>query len=99
MTLDEAIVKARRASEELIRNTNLRLTDYDKNLCRENAEINRQLAEWLEELKQFRESQHKTNFEICCESVENMAQVIDIAKCGWTKDEIIAWLNREAKGE
>lgn len=41
----------------------------------------------------------KTNFDICCESVENMAQVIDIAKCGWTKDEIIAWLNREAKGE
>lgn len=36
----------------------------------------------------------KTNFDFCCESVENMAQVIDIAKCGWTKEEIIEWLQR-----
>ncbi len=39
----------------------------------------------------------KTNFDICCESIENMAQVIDIAKCGWTKEQIIAWLHSEAE--
>ena len=39
----------------------------------------------------------KTNFDICCESVENMAQVIDIAKCGWTREEIIKWLQSEVE--
>lgn len=39
----------------------------------------------------------KTNFDICCESIENMAQVIDIAKCGWTKKQIIEWLQSEVE--
>ncbi len=37
----------------------------------------------------------KTNFDRCCESVETMAQVIDIAKIGWTKDQIMDWLQKE----
>lgn len=36
----------------------------------------------------------KTNFDICCESIENMAQMIDIMKCGWTKDQIKIWLQQ-----
>lgn len=35
-----------------------------------------------------------TNFDMCCKSVENMAQIIDIAKIGWTKEQIIEWLNK-----
>lgn len=34
-----------------------------------------------------------TNFDMCCKSIENMAQSIDIMKCGWTKEQIIEWLN------
>ena len=37
----------------------------------------------------------KTNFDICCESMEAMAQIIDIAKIGWTKEQIIEWLQKE----
>lgn len=36
----------------------------------------------------------KTNFDICCESMENMASVIDIAKCGWSKEQILEWLRK-----
>ena len=36
----------------------------------------------------------KSNFEVCCESVETMAQIIDIMKCGWTKEQIINWLKQ-----
>ena len=39
----------------------------------------------------------KTNFDACCESVEAMAQFIDIAKVGWTKKQIIKWLKSEVK--
>ena len=38
-----------------------------------------------------------TNFDMCCASIENMAQVIDIAKVGWTKKQIIEWLQSEVK--
>ena len=38
----------------------------------------------------------KTNFDMCCESMETMAQIIDIAKIGWTKDQIMEWLQKEA---
>lgn len=38
----------------------------------------------------------KTNFNRCCESIEAMAQIIDIAKIGWTKDQIMEWLKKEA---
>lgn len=51
-------------------------------------EIVNQLAE---------EYKPKTNFDYCCESVENMAQIIDIAKIGWTKEQIIEWLQSEAE--
>lgn len=51
MTLDEAIARAREASE------NQCMDD----LCRENF---KQLAEWLEELKQYREEKiHETNLD------------------------------------
>ena len=39
----------------------------------------------------------RTYFEYCCEDIENMAQVIDIAKIGWSKDEILEFLGREIK--
>lgn len=41
------------------------------------------------------EHKKKTNFDRCCESVEAMAQIIDIAKIGWTKEQIIEWLQKE----
>lgn len=37
----------------------------------------------------------KTNFDRCCESIEAMAQIIDIAKIGWTKEQIMEWLQKE----
>lgn len=37
----------------------------------------------------------KTNFDMCCESMEAMAQIIDIAKIGWTKEQIMEWLQKE----
>lgn len=37
----------------------------------------------------------RTNFDVCCESMEAMAQIIEIAKIGWTKDQIIEWLQKE----
>ena len=39
----------------------------------------------------------KTNFDRCCESVETMAQIIDIAKIGWTKEQIMEWLQSEVE--
>lgn len=39
----------------------------------------------------------KTNFDVCCESVEAMAQIIDIAKTGWTKEKIMEWLQSEVE--
>lgn len=39
-----------------------------------------------------RVTQVKTNFDVCCESIETMAQIIDIMKCGWSKDQIMKWL-------
>lgn len=41
--------------------------------------------------------QKKTNFERCCESMEAMAQIIDIAKIGWTKEQIMEWLQSEVE--
>ena len=40
----------------------------------------------------------KTNFDVCCESVEAMAQIIDIIKCGWTKEQILEWLKQPFTG-
>ena len=34
----------------------------------------------------------RTNFDACCESIENMAAVLDIAKIGWTKEQLVKWL-------
>lgn len=36
----------------------------------------------------------KTNFDICCESAETMAQIIDVMKCGWTKEQVLEWLKK-----
>lgn len=41
------------------------------------------------------EHKKKTNFDRCCESMESMAQIIDIAKIGWTKEQIMEWLQKE----
>lgn len=43
------------------------------------------------------EQPKRTNFDRCCESMEAMAQIIDIAKIGWTKDQIMEWLQSEAE--
>lgn len=47
------------------------------------------------EYKESGERPKKTNFDRCCESVEAMAQIIDIAKIGWTKEQIMEWLQKE----
>ena len=39
----------------------------------------------------------RTNFDMCCESMEAMAQIIDIAKIGWTKEQIMEWLQSEVE--
>lgn len=36
----------------------------------------------------------KTNFDICCENAETMAQIIDVMKCGWTKEQVLEWLKK-----
>ena len=59
-------------------------TDFPCNMCIHNA------------TEKF---EPKTNFDVCCESIENMAQIIDIAKNGWTKEQIIDWLQSEAQTE
>jgi hypothetical protein len=51
----------------------------------------------LKNCKVYEPKKKKTNFDMCCESIENMAQIIDIAKDGWTKEQIIAWLQSEAE--
>lgn len=38
----------------------------------------------------------KTNFDVCCENVETMAQMIDIMKCGWTREQVLEWLKKPA---
>lgn len=45
--------------------------------------------------QQNREQPKKTNFDMCCESMEAMARIIDIAKIGWTKEQIVEWLQKE----
>lgn len=47
------------------------------------------------EYKENGERRKKTNFDRCCESMEAMAQIIDIAKIGWTKEQIMEWLQKE----
>ena len=53
--------------------------------------------QWRRDCFEVVEKQPKntTNFDVCCESMEAMAQVIDIAKIGWTKDQIMDWLQKE----
>ena len=54
--------------------------------------------QWQKECFELVEKQPKkmTNFDVCCESVEVMAQMIDIAKIGWTKEQVMEWLQKEA---
>lgn len=68
MTLDELIARARKASE------NQCMGD----LCRENF---KQLAEWLEELKQYREQNQETNLDhFKHEILENCLWSLAVAK-------------------
>lgn len=46
---------------------------------------------------QFEDKVKKTNFDVCCESIEALAQIIDVAKCGWTKEKIVEWLKSPAE--
>lgn len=43
---------------------------------------------------QCEEKAKKTNFDVCCENIEALAQIIDIAKTGWTKEQIVEWLKK-----
>lgn len=96
MTLDDAIEKYNR------------LANNEQTCYPEEAQ---QLAEWLEELKMYkslaprelvsekqkndRAIEYNKGFDVCCESMEAMAQIIDIAKVGWTKEQIMEWLQKE----
>lgn len=39
----------------------------------------------------------QSSCDMCFESIENMAQIIDIAKIGWTKKQIVNWLQSKAE--
>lgn len=62
-----------------------------------NCKLYTSTSNYAERCKDFKQ-QKQTNFDYCCQSVENMAQVIDIAKCGWTKEQVIKWLQSEVEG-
>lgn len=68
--------------------------------CPENNKVERYQKEDMQmafnALKKQISKEPKTNFDICCQSIENMAQIIDIVKVGWTKEQIIDWLKTEA---
>lgn len=49
--------------------------------------------------ERMKEDKKRTNFDICYQSIENMAQVIDIMKRGWTKEQVVEWLQSEATEE
>ena len=70
--------------------------------CLEFANNNDYDEEWAFDIfqEQFAKAKAeylKTNFDACCENVKNMAAVIDAAKIGWTKEQIIEWLKQPAK--
>ena len=47
--------------------------------------------------ERMKEDKKRTNFDICCQDIETMAQVIEIMKCGWTKEQVVEWLQSEAE--
>ena len=47
--------------------------------------------------KELAECGERSNYDICCDSIEKMAHIIDIMKCGWSIEEIIEWLKRPAQ--
>ena len=60
--------------------------------------VENEVLAWAEKREPYQPSgdhKKKTNFDMCCESMEAMAQIIDIAKIGWTKEQIIEWLQKE----
>ena len=63
MTLDEAILHAREVAErnrKQYKNCPSDRTDIRYQTCEECAEEHEQLAEWLEELKAYKENQHRS---------------------------------------
>lgn len=56
---------------------------------------NRAVYKCEEIVNQMSKERGTTNFDMCCESIEAMAQIIDIAKIGWTKEQIMEWLQKE----
>lgn len=61
-----------------------------------NCDFYASCSNYAECCKDYRSS--KTNFDCCCESIENMAQAIDIMKVGWTKEQITEWLKQKREG-
>ena len=60
--------------------------------------VENEIFAWAEKREPYQPSgdhKKKTNFDMCCESMEAMAQIIDIAKIGWTKEQIMEWLQKE----
>lgn len=58
-------------------------------------EVVKQEVEKSEPYQPSGDNKKKTNFDRCCESMEAMAHIIDIAKIGWTKEQIMEWLQKE----
>lgn len=57
--------------------------------------VENEVLAWAEKREPYQSSgdhKKKTNFDMCCESIQTMAQVIDIIKVGWTKQQIVEWL-------
>lgn len=63
---------------------------------RGNMLVDKDMAEviaWMPAPEPYK-NEKKTNFDACCESVENMAAIMDIVKIGWSKRKIMDWLKQ-----
>ena len=63
MTIDEAIAHAREVAEKVRKSINSAVTIQGEKTCIACAEEHEQLAEWLEELKSYRENSNGYNKE------------------------------------
>ena len=60
MTIDEAIAHAREVADENIKESMDTFPSLKSKNCIKCAEEHEQIAEWLEELKDYRENQHRS---------------------------------------
>lgn len=84
-------------SDSAIYNTYLKRWVWDSD---ETELVENEILAWAEKREPYQmngEHLKKTNFDICRESMDAMAQIIDIAKIGWTKEQIMEWLQKETE--